>query len=162
MTSTRAGVTHPQAHPASGAARSDSARSRTVSRLLYTLGLSLSGLVGVLHFFAPYAFAWYSYIPDAPREIYVSIDYVNFLFSLLLSGLSLVLLLVRRYAFEGSVEVLAFYTLMVVVWSCRVLVAVVVPWPTALHTWLLLGAAVVLAILVVPLPHLVRTCAAAR
>lgn len=124
----------------------------------YTTGLSLSGLVGVLHFFAPYAFAWYSSIPEAPREIFVSIDDVNVLFSLLLSGMSLVLLLVRRQAWEGSAEALAFSILMVVVWTCRVLLAVVLPWPTALNTWLVLGATTVLVILLIPVPQLVRAC----
>lgn len=41
-----------------------------VSRVLYTVGLVLSALVGTLHFFPLYAFAWHPYIPDAPEEIY--------------------------------------------------------------------------------------------
>lgn len=122
--------------------------------VLLTVGLALSGVVGALHFFAPYAFAWYSYIPDAPPEIYVSVDYVNFLFSLMLTGTSLVLLLLRRRLFAGSPEALALYALVVLVWTCRLLLAVVHPWPTSLNTWLLVGAGTVLVLLLSPVPHL--------
>lgn len=125
-----------------------------VSRVLYTVGLVLSALVGALHFFAPHAFAWYSYIPEAPEEIYVSINYINILFSFMLFGLSLLLLLMRRRAFAGSVEVRAFYTFLVLVWLCRLLVEVVIPWPTPLNTWLLLGVSTVLVTLLVPAAHL--------
>lgn len=121
---------------------------------MYVAGLVLSSSVGFIHFFAPYAFAWYSYIPDAPREIYVSVDYVNFLFSLLLLGLSLLLLCMHRRAFEGSPEVLAFYTFLVLVWLGRVLVALAIPWPTSLHVWLLVGTLTMLGILLVPAVYL--------
>ena len=135
-------------------------RAAPLSRGLYTAGLVLSALVGVLHFFAPYAFAWYAYIPDAPREITVSIDYINFLFSVMLTGLSVILLCLRRRAFEGSTEVLAFYVFLVFVWLCRVLVSLVVPWPTPLQTWLLTGVVTIFVLLLLPCIPLARRTAA--
>lgn len=87
-------------------------------------------------------------------EIYASIDYINFLFSLLLTGLSLILLCSTHRAFEGSSEVLTFYAFLVLVWVARVLVALVHSWPTSLHTWLLVGALTILGILLVPAVHL--------
>lgn len=137
------------AHRSSG-----SDRAERVSLTLYIAGLVLSSSVGLLHFFAPYAFAWYSYIPDAPLEIHISIDYVNFLFSLLLTGLSLILLCLARRAFEGSVEAVIFYTFLALVWLSRVFVALVLPWPTSLHTWLLVGALTFLGIMLIPAVYL--------
>jgi hypothetical protein len=58
---------------------------RRLSVISFSVGLVISSLVGTLHFFTSYGFAWYSYIPEVYREIYASIDYVNFFFSLLLT-----------------------------------------------------------------------------
>lgn len=107
--------------------------------VLFSAGLIISSLVGFLHFFAPYAFGWYNYIPDAPKEIYASIDYVNFFFSLLLVGLSLLLLLLKKKIFAGSREIFVFYIFLVFTWFCRVMITVIIPWPTSLQTWLLVG-----------------------
>ena len=120
----------------------------------YSVGAVLSALVGVLHFFAPRAFGWYTYIPDAPVEVVVSMDYINFLFSLLLSGLSILLLLLKGRLFGGSTELLAFYGLLVATWLGRTAVSVAIPWPNALQTWLVLGSATELVLLLIPLPHL--------
>lgn len=124
--------------------------------LLYTVGLGLSAVVGALHFFAPYAFAWSSYIPGAPREILVSIDYINFLFALMLTGLSVMLLAFRRRAFDGSTEVLTLLLFLVLVWMCRVVLAIVIPWPTSLSTWLLGGVLAIFVTLLIPALHLAR------
>lgn len=128
----------------------DASEVGRISSVSYTVGLSVSALAGILHFFAPYAFAWYSYIPDAPPEIYASIDYVNFLFSLLLSGLSILLLLMKKRAFAGSVEVRAFYFFLTFVWLCRVLLTIVIPWPTSLQPWLLVVFTTVFVVTLVP------------
>ncbi|CEG25451.1 hypothetical protein [Bacillus sp. B-jedd] len=112
---------------------------RKISSVLYTVGLVISSLVGLLHFFAPYVTEWYSYIPDAPLEIYASIDYVNFFFSLLLTGLSLILLVFKKKIYQGSREVFVFYAFLVFTWFCRVLITIVIPWPTPLQKWLIVG-----------------------
>jgi len=41
--------------------------------VLLNIACIIGCLVGIAHFFAPYSFQWYSYIPDAPIEIYQSI-----------------------------------------------------------------------------------------
>ena len=111
---------------------------KLVSILFYT-GSVISALIGFLHFFAPYAFSWYSYIPDAPKEIIAAIDYVNFFISLLLFGLSAILIFMKKKIFAGSLEVFVFYVFLVFTWLCRIIITLVVPWPSSLQTWLLAG-----------------------
>lgn len=122
--------------------------------ILLSAGLALSALVGFLHFFAPYAFGWYSYIPNAPKEIYTSIDYVNFFFSLLLTGLSLILLVMKKKILSGSNDILAFYVFLTFTWLCRVVITFVIPWPTALQTWLLVGFGTEFILTLLPLFYL--------
>lgn len=129
---------------------------RTMSSVLFTVGIVISATVGFLHFFAPYAFQWYSYIPDAPAEIYASVDYVNFFFSLQRMGLSVIVLLFKRRLFAGSREALVVYCFLVTTWLCRVLVTVIVPWPTALQSWLLVGFLTEFVIVLVPAVYLVQ------
>lgn len=129
---------------------------RRLSSILFSVGLVISSLAGILHFFAPYGFAWYSYIPEAPREIYASIDYVNFFFSLLLTGLSLILLYFKKNIFEGSREIFIFYVFLVFTWLCRVLITIVIPWPTSLQIWLIVGFLTEFIIILIPAIYLLR------
>ena len=57
---------------------------KKIAEVSFAVACIISLLVGMLHFFAPYAFGWYSYIPDAPTEIIQSVNYVNFCFYLFL------------------------------------------------------------------------------
>lgn len=82
---------------------------KKLAGILFYTGIIISALIGFLHFFAPYVFIWYSYIPDAPKEIFASIDYVNFFISLLLFGLSVILLFLKEKMFAGSGEIFIFY-----------------------------------------------------
>ena len=125
--------------------------------VLFNVGLILSSIIGFLHFFAPYVFGWYSYIPDAPKEIYASIDYVNFFFSLLLTGLSIILLFMKKKIFAGSKEIYIFYVFLVFTWLCRVLITVVIPWPTALQTWLIVGFSTEFILTLMPMVYLLRS-----
>lgn len=129
---------------------------RKLSSVLFSVGLIISSLVGILHFFAPYAFAWYSYIPEAPQGIYASIDYVNFFFSLLLTGLSLILLFFKKKIFDGSREIFIFYVFLVFTWLCRVLITIVIPWPTTLQIWLITGFMTEFIITLIPVIYLLR------
>jgi len=40
-------------------------------QILYVLGLVLSGLVGIWHFFVPAMFQWYNYIPNEYQNLIV-------------------------------------------------------------------------------------------
>lgn len=99
-----------------------------IIKILYISGLILSLITGIWHFFVPYLFKWYSYIPDAPRPIIVSIDWINYFFSLLLTGLSLLLLFFTKQVFNKNKEVLIFYSFLVFVWFNRVIITIVHPW----------------------------------
>jgi len=69
---------------------------KRIQRILLNAGLIISMCVGIWHFFVPYMYRWYSYLPNAPREIIVSIDWINFFFSLLLSGISILLIVNQK------------------------------------------------------------------
>ena len=125
--------------------------------VMFSAGLMISSCAGFLHFFAPYAFGWYSYIPEAPKEIYASIDYVNFFFSLLLTGLSLILLLFKKKIFAGNTELFVVYVFLVFTWLCRILITVVIPWPTALQTGLLIGFSSEFVLTLLPMAYLLQS-----
>ena len=112
---------------------------KKLANITFFAGVIISALIGFLHFFAPYAFNWYSYIPDAPKEIFAAIDYVNFFISLLFFGLSAILLFLKKKLFAGSGEIFIFYKFLVFTWFCRIIITLVVPWPSSLQTGLLVG-----------------------
>jgi hypothetical protein len=98
-----------------------------------------SCIVGIGHLFVPYVFKWYSYIPDAPIEIYQSINYINFCFSFLLAGLSLLFIIVQKQLFADSKELKIFYAFFVLVWLSRIIIQIIWPWPSSLQLWLVIG-----------------------
>jgi hypothetical protein len=122
--------------------------------ILFNVACIIGFLVGTAHFFAPYTFQWFSYIPNAPVEIYQSINYVNFCFSFLLAGISLLLLLVQRRLFEGARDLKIFYVFFVVVWLSRFVIQLIWPWPSSLQTWLLVGFATEFVSTLLPLLYL--------
>ncbi|MDR2941788.1 MAG: hypothetical protein LBV17_04265 [Treponema sp.] len=107
--------------------------------VLYITGLSLSMLIGLWHFTAPYLYQWYSYIPNEYKNLIVGIDWTNFFFSLLLSGYSLLLLIMRKKVFGKNKEVFIMYGFMVFVWFCRVIITFVNPWPLEPVAWIAYG-----------------------
>lgn len=112
---------------------------KKIALVFYNIACAISFMVGILHFAAPYATKWFSYIPHAPVEIYQVINYINFCFSLLLAGFSLVLLIVQKQLFAGLKELKAFYTFFVLVWLSRIVIQVVWPWPSGLQKWLVVA-----------------------
>ena len=120
----------------------------------FSTGLMISAITGFLHFFVPYVFKWYGYIPDAPKEIFAAIDYVNFFISLLLFGLSAILLMMKKKIFAGSGELFIFYAFLVFTWLCRVIITLVVPWPSSLQTWLIAGFSAEFALTLLPAVYL--------
>jgi hypothetical protein len=108
-------------------------------KILYTIGLGLSALVGLWHFTVPYLFQWYSYIPSQYKNLIVGIDWTNFFFSLLLAGYSIILMFMRKKAFNRNREVLIMYGFMVFVWLCRVLITFIEPWPLEPVMWAAYG-----------------------
>ena len=112
---------------------------KRIAIIFFNVACIIGCVVGTLHFFAPYVFKWYSYIPDAPIEIIQSINYINFCFSFLLSGISLLLIIVQKKLFEDMKELKIFYGFYVIVWFTRVLIQINWPWPSSLQIWLLIG-----------------------
>ncbi len=99
-------------------------------RFLYYLTTVLSALVGLWHFFVPWMFQWYDYLPMQYENLIVGIDYTNYCFSLLLFGLSLLLVILGKKALSFQKEVRVFYLFLTVVWVFRAMLASFIePWP---------------------------------
>ena len=99
-------------------------------RLLYYVSVVISALVGLWHFFVPWMFQWYDYLPTQYENLIVGIDYTNYCFSLLLFGLSGMLILLGKRALAMNREVICFYFFLTVVWIFRAcLASFIEPWP---------------------------------
>ena len=127
-------------------------------KIVYVIGLLLSTSVGIWHFTAPYLHKWYSYIPDAPLEIIVSIDYTNYFFSLLLTGVSIILIVLRKEVFSKNRVALIFYGFLVFVWFNRIVITIFMPWPNNIPFTLGLISAftVIFVIQLIPLIFLTK------
>ena len=75
-------------------------------QILYYVSVVISALVGLWHFFVPWMFQWYDYLPTQYRNLIVGIDYTNYCFSLLLFGLSVMLILLGKRALAMNREVI--------------------------------------------------------
>lgn len=99
-------------------------------QILYYVSVVISALVGLWHFFVPWMFQWYDYLPTQYRNLIVGIDYTNYCFSLLLFGLSVMLILLGKRALAMNREVINFYFFLTVVWIFRAcLASFIEPWP---------------------------------
>jgi len=86
---------------------------KRIQRILLNAGLIISMCVGIWHFFVPYMYRWYSYLPNAPREIIVSIDWINFFFSLLLSKINILLIVNQKIITSKNKAIYSFYSLLI-------------------------------------------------
>ncbi len=99
-------------------------------QILYYVSVVISTLVGLWHFFVPWMFQWYEYLPTQYRNLIVGIDYTNYCFSLLLFGLSVMLIMLGKRALAMNREVICFYFFLTVVWIFRAcLASFIEPWP---------------------------------
>ena len=99
-------------------------------KVIYYITVIVSMLVGLWHFFVPWMFRWYDYLPMQYENLIVGIDYINYCFSLLLSGLSLLLTVLGRKALSMERDVIVFYWFLTVVWVFRAALATFLePWP---------------------------------
>jgi len=128
-------------------------------KISYHIGMTLSLLVGLWHFFVPWMFQWYSYIPRQYENLIVGINWTNLCFSLFLFGLSSLLLIWNRKIFTGSQEGLVLYGFMTFVWIFRVLLAIIEPWPLKPIAWAayaqFAGAMLIAILLLIPFLKLV-------
>jgi hypothetical protein len=128
--------------------------------VLYIIGLSLSTMIGLWHFSVPYLFQWYSYIPNENKSLIVGIDWINFFFSLLLAGYSLLLIIMRKKVFNRNKEIFIMYGFMVFVWFCRAAITVINPWPLEPSPWVSYGqqiaAFVIFLLQLIPFIFLLR------
>lgn len=129
---------------------------KKIAMVFFNIACLISCFVGIGHFFAPYFFKWYSYIPDAPIEIYQSINYINFCFSFLLTGISLLLIIVQKQLFANLKEIRIFYGFFVLVWLSRVIIQVIWPWPSSLQLWLVIAFTMQFIFTLIPLIYFLK------
>lgn len=99
-------------------------------KILYYFILIISALVGLWHFFVPKMFQWYDYLPMEYENLIVAIDWINYCFSLLLFGLSLLLILLGKKVLSVKGESIYFYFFLTLVWGFRTMLALFIePWP---------------------------------
>lgn len=110
-----------------------------IGKFCYYTGLSLSLAVGVWHFFVPFLFQWAAYIPEEYANLWVGISWTNYFFSLMLTGLSLLLLFWGQKVFSRETEAVFLYRFMVFVWLNRVIICFVQPWPLEPLPWAAYG-----------------------
>ena len=98
--------------------------------ILYFITVAISALVGLWHFFVPWMFQWYDYLPMQYENLIVGIDYTNYCFSFLLFGLSFMLIILCKRALDLNREVIYFYYFLTLVWVFRACLATFIePWP---------------------------------
>lgn len=129
---------------------------RKFAKVLFNVACIIGSLVGIWHFFAPYSSKWFSYIPNAPTEIFQSINYVNFCFSFLLAGISLLLIIVQKKLFDGSKELRAFYAFFTLIWLSRIVIQLIWPWPSNLQLWLVVAFSMEFILTLIPMIYLIR------
>lgn len=99
-------------------------------RILYYFTVIFSAIVGLWHFFVPWMFQWYDYLPMQYENLIVGIDYTNYCFSLLLFGMSVLLAVLGKKALQASAESCIFYFFLTVVWLFRAMLSTFIePWP---------------------------------
>lgn len=98
--------------------------------ILYYFTVVLSAIVGLWHFFVPWMFRWYDYLPMQYENLIVGIDYTNYCFSLLLFGLSFLLVILGKRVLSLNTEGCIFYFFLTVVWIFRAMLSTFIePWP---------------------------------
>ncbi len=123
-------------------------------RLLLLTGLCISLGFGLWHFAIPYQYRWHSYLPGAPRAITVSIDWINFFFSLLLSGVSMVLILFRKRIYKRDPLAVTMFAFMTFVWFSRVAITLIRPWAerfTPIKAAQISGFSIIFLLFLIPL-----------
>lgn len=97
---------------------------------IYYVTVITSALVGLWHFFVPWMFHWYEYLPMQYENPIVGIDYINYCFSFLLFGLSAILIVLGKKALKLNKEVICFYFFLTTMWLFRASLSTFIePWP---------------------------------
>lgn len=95
-------------------------------------------------------FNWYDYLPMQYENLIVGIDYVNYCFSALLLGSSLVLIILGKSALSLNYETIVFHTMLTLIWVFRACLSLFIepfpmePTPAAAIGQLILAATMAL------------------
>lgn len=103
----------------------------------YLFGVIIGLGFGIWHFFTPSIYSWLSYIPDDYISLEASVIWINFLFSISLSGISLLLLMHRKYLFslKKSAIFRDLYIFFGILWLGRITITIIYPF-TGSYDWI--------------------------
>jgi hypothetical protein len=101
---------------------------RRIVTVIMNIGLVISAIFGFGHFFIPYAFNWNDYMKEVPKYIVVSIDWINFFFSLFLLGNSVLLIIYQNQIKQRDKIALSFYGFLVFTYFCKSIITFIHPW----------------------------------
>jgi len=99
-----------------------------INKVLINIGLIISFGFGVGHFFIPYVINWFEYIPNTPKTLVISIRWTNFFFSFVLTGYTLILLLLQKRIIHRDLVAMVFYAFLVFLWFSRIIMILILPW----------------------------------
>lgn len=100
-------------------------------QILLNVGLVISAVFGLGHFIIPAAFNWNSFMDDVPRYIAVSIDWINYILSLLLTGYSILLIVFQSRIKQKEKTAISFFGFLVFVYLAKSIMVIVIPWGMA-------------------------------
>lgn len=130
---------------------------KITAKVFFNIACIIGVIVAVWHFSVPYSSKWFSYIPDAPLEIIQSINYINFCFSFLLAGISLLLIIMQKKLFDDSGELRIFYAFFTLIWLSRIVIQLIWPWPSSLQLWLVVAFSTEFIFALIPMIYIIGT-----
>jgi phosphoglycerol transferase MdoB-like AlkP superfamily enzyme len=100
-------------------------------RVVLNIGLVVSAVFGLGHFIIPAVFDWSNLMSGVPRYIVVSVEWINLILSLLLSGYSILLIVFQKRIKQKEKTALTFFGFLVFVYLVKSIMTIVNPWGMA-------------------------------
>lgn len=105
----------------------DRYRKTSLVKILVSCGSIISIVFGILHFFVPLIWNWYSYIDKTATELIIAVRAINIFFSLLLVLLGIANMLVVFRKQPDRFSTIVILSISVILWSARFILQIVFP-----------------------------------
>lgn len=127
-------------------------------QVILNIGLVISAVFGLGHFIIPAVFNWSSFMGDIPRYIVVSVEWVNFILSLLLSGYSILLIAFQNRIKQKEKTALSFFGFLVFVYLVKSIMTIVNPWGMAVGDIIEISSSILeFVLLLIPFIYYMKT-----
>ena len=98
-------------------------------KCLFWIGTAASIIVSIWHFFVPWLYQWAQYIPSEYDNLTVLINWINLFFSFMLLEIGIAVIIQRNQFFAGKTSGIIIYSLLLGIWTFRLIVSIVYPYP---------------------------------